>query len=261
MSKEYKITFLGTGAADYDWSKIGEPGVRGSAGTLLNGNILFDYGATGRENLSRFGVQPDDLDVLLFTHSHSDHFNAEKVKALLTERQKKTPLEICGDAVVINELAGAENCNLHILEPGETFRFGDFTFTALAANHMIEAHPEEKTLHYLVETADKTMLYATDGAGFTKPEWLIIREHRLDLIIIDATMAEPGNWRIFEHNDLDVIDHICRTLRAEKIIGPQSRIVLTHLARTLWPEDPAVIDRIARGYGFEAAYDGMLITL
>ena len=260
MPKEYQIRFLGTGAADYDWSKIGEPGIRGSAGTLLNGNILFDYGTTGRENLSRFGISPDCIEVLLFTHSHSDHFSVKNVKALLAERKNSNPLHICGDAVVINALAGCADCCLHLLEPGEKFQYGDFTFTALLANHMIEAHPEEKTLHYLVETQGKTLLYATDGAGFTKPEWLIIREHHLDLIIIDATMAASGDWRIFEHNDLETIWHVRQTLRAEKIIDDRSRVVLTHLARTLWPDDAATIDRLARSYGFEAAYDGMDIT-
>ena len=260
MKKEYQISFLGTGAADYDWSKIGEPGVRGSAGTLLNGNILFDYGTTGRENLFRDGISPDDIEVLLFTHSHSDHFKAENVLKLLAERTVEQPLEICGNSVVINALQGAEKCHLRLLEPGDTFQFADFTFTALAANHMIEAHPEEKSLHYLIEAGEKTVLYATDGAGFTKPAWLIIQKHHLDLIIIDATMAESGDWRIFEHNDLETIRHICKTLYAQKVIDANSRIILTHLARTLWPEDPAEVAILARQNGFEAASDGMKIS-
>ena len=72
--KEIIFTLLGTGAADHLWERIGEADVRGSAGTLINRNILFDYGITGKENLSRAGIAPDELDAIIFTHSHPDHF-------------------------------------------------------------------------------------------------------------------------------------------------------------------------------------------
>ena len=34
-----KIMFLGTGAADYDWSKYGQPGISGSTATLIDDHL------------------------------------------------------------------------------------------------------------------------------------------------------------------------------------------------------------------------------
>ena len=82
-----KLKLLGTGAADYDWSRFGEEGVRGSTSSLLNGHILIDCGATGLANLRRFGIPHSDIDTLLVTHSHDDHFVPEQVAELASGRR------------------------------------------------------------------------------------------------------------------------------------------------------------------------------
>ena len=50
-----KLQFIGTGAADFNWSKYGEPGVLGSTSTLLNGHILLDCGPTTAATFARYG--------------------------------------------------------------------------------------------------------------------------------------------------------------------------------------------------------------
>lgn len=256
-----RIQLLGTGAADHDWARIGEPGVRGSAGTLFNGAVLIDYGATGPENLARFGVAPDRLEALIFTHTHSDHFAPEKVRELLEARRNPAPLQIYGSREMAGILSGAPNCVLHPLSAGTVFRAKDLEFTALPSNHMLEANPEELTFHYLIRGDAGTVLYALDGAWLTKPEWLLIRGIRLNLILIDATMAEGGDWRIFEHNDLDMIEHMLLTFRREGMVSDATRVVLTHMARTLWPEESAAARALAERRGFELGYDGMMLEL
>ena len=71
------LKLLGTGAADYDWNRFGEEGVRGSTSSLLDGHILIDCGITGLRNLERFGIPCAAIDTLLITHSHDDHFLPE----------------------------------------------------------------------------------------------------------------------------------------------------------------------------------------
>ncbi len=258
--KEIIFTLLGTGAADHLWERIGEADVRGSAGTLINRNILFDYGITGKENLSRAGIAPDELDAIIFTHSHPDHFNPVALKELLVQRKNPLPLAIYGSNELIGIMQDGINCQLHPLKPGDKFTISGMDFTALQANHLLY-DPNEFAFHYLIETADGNVLYALDGAGFTKPEWLLIKDKALKLIIIDATMAESGNWRIFEHNDLEMIDHICKTLRKRGMIDDSSKVVLSHLARTLWPPTQEEAEKLAGVYGFTVGYDGLEIRL
>lgn len=257
---EIIITLVGTGAADHFWDRIGEAGVRGSAGTVINESVLFDYGVTGKANLQRAQLDPDCLKAIIFTHSHRDHFYPDAVKELLAARKNPSPLAIYGSRELIGQLREEKNCHLTSLVPGDKFSVDGMEFTALQANHLLD-DPQEFAFHYLVETARGNLLYALDGAGFTKPEWLLLKGRHLDLIIIDATMAESGNWRIFEHNDLEMISHICKTLRRAGVIDENTRVVISHMARTLWPSTQEEVEDLARVHGFSAAYDGMVIKL
>ncbi|MBQ3809320.1 MAG: hypothetical protein II839_00700, partial [Kiritimatiellae bacterium] len=54
----FEFLFCGTGAADWDWSRYGRRGVRGSCATLVDGRVLLDCGATGFRSLLRWGVRP-----------------------------------------------------------------------------------------------------------------------------------------------------------------------------------------------------------
>ena len=68
-----KLQFIGTGAADFDWSKYGEPGIKGSTSTLLDDHILIDCGTTVSKALKRFNIQSTDITAIVITHNHSDH--------------------------------------------------------------------------------------------------------------------------------------------------------------------------------------------
>ncbi|MBS1368902.1 MAG: MBL fold metallo-hydrolase [Lentisphaeria bacterium] len=250
-----RLILLGTGAADYDWSRFGEPGVRGSTSSLLNGHILIDCGATGLANLRKSGIRSESVDTLLFTHSHDDHFRPDQAAELAQGRSR--PLRVFAAPEVL-ALLPEEGFEKHALSPGLHFSLGELNVTALPANHMTHI-PSEQAYHYLFESAAGTLLYALDGAGLTKPEWLLIDGVKLDWIVIDCTMAEEGNWRIFEHNDRTTVRHILATFRSRGMIGEGTRVVLNHLARTLWPEDAEEIRKKAAEIGAEAAYDGMLL--
>ncbi len=257
MNRNFSVALLGTGAADHQWNRYGEPGVRGSAMALLNRSVLIDYGATAEAALNRYAVTPDQLTDLVFTHSHSDHFNPEATARLLAGHPGRLAVhaspEILARLAATVDPAGFTQCPLH---PGAGFVAGGMRFTALPANHLL-ADPEEQAYHYLIEQDQKRLLYALDGAGFTKPEWLLIRNVRLDAMVIDCTMARPGDWRIFEHNDLDTVVHLLKTLRNAKVVDDSTRVVLSHLAYTLWPESSEEAAAIVSGSGLELAFDGM----
>jgi len=258
------IRFLGTGAADHDWAHIGAPGVRGSASTLLNGKILIDAGATGRENLSRFGIDPATLTDLVITHTHSDHFDVGVIGALLAERgTDAAPLGIwCSPEgiALLREKLPEDSFVAHPLKAGDVFEIDGLRFTTLPSNHLIDARPEEQTFHYLIETPQGNILYALDGAWMTTRARKLIGERKLRLIVWDATMEKAGDWRSFEHNDLEMIGMMIRALRNSGAVDESTVHVLDHLARTLWPpEDEA--EAIIEAKGYLMARDGMQLEL
>ncbi len=248
------LKLLGTGAADYDWSRFGEEGIRGSTSSLLNGHTLIDCGATGLGNLHRFQVPFSAVDTLLITHSHSDHFQPAQITELAAGRSK--PLEVYASPEALELLPQDGSIAPHPLAAGMKFQLGELGVTALPANHLTNIAGEE-AFHFAFESAAGNLLYALDGAGMLKRAIQLIDHLRFELIIFDCTMADSGDYRIFEHTDIEMVIHLMKTLRTLKIVDGSTRIVLNHLARTLWPPTEAERRQKIAGTNFELAFDGM----
>jgi len=253
------VRTLGTGAADHRWDHLGEPGIRGSAGTLIDGRVLIDCGVTGRANLSRFGIAPDVLTDLVITHSHGDHFSVEQIGRVIADRKASAPpLGVWAAPQLIAKLQKHLTGRFtgHALKAGDAFKTGPLGWTALPANHLIVGDPTEQALHYLIESPGGNLLYALDGAWMLKQARLLIGKRRLDMIVWDATMTESGDGRIFEHNNLAMIGLMMQTLTATGCAHGKTVCVLTHVARTLWPEDPHAATELASARGWTLAEDG-----
>ncbi|MFA7053059.1 MAG: MBL fold metallo-hydrolase [Kiritimatiellia bacterium] len=256
------VRTLGTGAADHDWKRIGEPGVRGSAATLVDGHVLIDCGTTGYANLTRFDIPPRALTDLLITHSHADHFDPDQILNVLEARGPDLPpLGIWASPQALATLARAlpgRRFTGHPLVAGTAFDVGRLHVTALPANHVLP-DPSEQALHFLVETPCGTLLYALDGAWLLKQARLLIGKRRLDMIIWDATVAHSGDFRAFEHNDLAMIGLMMASLTTTGAVDSGTVCVLDHIARTLWPADPQEAGRLASERGWTLAEDGMTL--
>ncbi len=72
-----KLTFLGTGAADWNG-----PDARGEyrrlTSTLIDGSLLIDVTHTVDDMIEN----PAAITDVLFTHSHDDHFDLDALRAL-----------------------------------------------------------------------------------------------------------------------------------------------------------------------------------
>ncbi|MFA7185763.1 MAG: MBL fold metallo-hydrolase, partial [Victivallales bacterium] len=224
----------------------------------INTGILIDCGVTGIANLSRFGISPDTLTDLIITHSHRDHFVPAVIAEIIASRTTETPLNIraAPEAIALLSEKFAGKFTPYSLLPGDRFTIGNLNFTALPANHQVE-NSTEQALNYLIETPYGNILYALDGAWMLKKARMLIGDKKLRMIFWDATMAEPGNWRIFEHNDPAMISLMMTALEKEGTVNGETIVVLDHLARTLWPENPET----AAVHNWLLAFDGMELEL
>ncbi len=261
--RQIQIRTLGTGAADYDWSRYGEPGIRGSTCTLVDHRILIDCGTSALRALDRFRIRRNGIDFLLITHSHSDHFVPKDIASLIASRGPDAKqLTVIASVQALKALLDeTENFLPCPAVPGKEFDLGKgLNVTVLPANHPLD-DPHEIPVHYLFNTPGGWFLYALDGAWMTHPARQIIGEKKLSMILWDATVVNGGDFRIFEHNDLDMISHMALTLRNMHVIVPETRIVLDHMARTLWPESEEACEKLAAERGFERAHDGQVFQL
>ena len=222
-----RIIFLGTGAAD--WAGVDQRGeYRRYTSTMLDGRLLIDVTSTVLDQIE----DPSAITDVFFTHSHGDHFDPDALRALAPCR-----------AYAHEGWAGkiqVEGVQVIPLRVGEAVEAAGFTVTPMPSNHA----PGETTLHYLVEKDEKRLLYATDGAWLRNEAHHIIGEKPLDAAVFDATIGDgfEGDYRVFEHNSIDMIRLMLKTMHKTGRLAPDAPVYLTHLARTLHP-DQATLER------------------
>ena len=238
-----KLTFLGTGAAD--WNGPDERGeYRRFTSTLLDGRLLIDVTRTVLDEIP----DPAAITDVFFTHSHGDHFDMDALRAL-------APCRMYAHESWAGEIEG-EGLTVVPLRIGTPVGAAGFAMIPMPSNHST-AREYETTLHYLIEKDGKRLLYATDGAWLLNAEHHIIGKKVLDGAVFDATIGDghEGDFRIFEHNSIDMIRLMLKTLYKTGRLREGAPVYLTHLARTLHGTQAELEARTEKP--FIVCYDGM----
>lgn len=223
-----KIQFLGTGAADWPYSKpadtVGE--FRRLSSALIDGVLLIDPGPAVPEAMEELGLDPAAVRYVINTHRHRDHFNADTLQWL----QDK-------------------GATFYDLDMEEEVSFGPYTVKSHRANHATMMGAK----HFLVTDGKSKLYYALDGAWLLYGEVETIKAG-VDLLVMDGTVGNvPGDYRIFEHNNLTMV----KTMR-ETLAPYVGQFYISHLARTLHEGHDAVAAELAE-HQIGVAYDGLTL--
>jgi ribonuclease BN (tRNA processing enzyme) len=196
---------------------------------VAGAKFLLDCGASALISMKRFGVSPADIDKILITHLHGDHFGGIPFfildSQLISKRTK--PLQIAGPPGVKNRIHSA----MEIMFPGSSRvkqKFG-IEFLELQAGVRTEmdqvfvtaagvAHASGSPSYALrIECAGKSIVYSGDT------EWtdnLIDIARGSDLFIAEAYFYEK---KIKFHLNY-------QTLMEKKAELECKRIILTHMS-------------------------------
>ena len=255
MGKENDtLLFLGTGAAD--WSQPDKDVFyRRSAAALLNGSVLLDCGPAIREIAE---TDPDALsgvtDVLL-THDHDDHLDVPALLTLCASRR----IRVACDGFARTRIGAHPAIEYVPVVPFVPFFTGGFAVTPVTANHDTVQSGTRQACHYILRTPDgKTVFYGLDGAWFLRPSWEEMLRHKFDVMVLDCTVGDRDDWRMFEHNTIPMLRMMTREIEAQKLLAPGGKIVASHFSRTLHAP-PDETERILGAFHVRAAYDGMQI--
>lgn len=224
------ILFLGTGAADWPEKNTDNAAeFRRMSSAIIDRTLLIDPGPQVLDALTEQGISFNSVKYIINTHPHSDHFNQNTLRVL--------------------QNAGAEFFDL---KPNDVTTFGKYTVYAYSGNHSTC----EKCVHFIITDNEKTVFYGLDGAWLMYDEVAGIKEHKPDLAVLDATIGFiDGDYRIFEHNNLNMV------LEMQKTLAPYiGKICISHLAKTLHDDCKTVAKNMEK-YGILTAYDGFNITL
>lgn len=150
-------------------------GSHGNA-TLLEGKILIDCGVPYNK------IEPHikDLNLVLLTHSHGDHFKKSTIKKIATER----PLVRfgCGEWLLNMLLeCGVKRNQIDIYNFGLTYNYGLFTVNTVPLKHDVP------NCGYKVHFVDvsKKVIYCTDCQDLNG-----IEAYHYDLYLIEANYDE-----------------------------------------------------------------------
>ena len=192
-------------------------------------NFLIDCGATSLPALKRLAIARDDIDLILITHFHGDHFAG--LPFLLLDAQftrRARPLVIAGPLGIETRLAQAMEVlfehssqtkprfelSVVALEAGETQTFGAVNVTPYPVVHGLSGGP---FLAYRIEAEGRVIAYSADTEW---TETLIPTARDADLFI-----AEAYTYDKVVKNHLSL-----KTLEAHLPDIKPKRLILTHMS-------------------------------
>lgn len=225
-----QLLFLGTGAADWPRDLTENKGeYRRWSSALVDDILLIDPGPHAFEAMKTFGKDPAKVKYIINTHPHADHFCPETVAQFEALGAVFTPLDADTSATL-----------------------GNYTVSAYQANHGTCS----TSVHFLITDGDRTLFYALDSAWLLYAEVQAIIGAKPDLLVLDATIGDvDGDYRIFEHNNLNMV------LEMQKTLAPHvKRFCISHMARTLHTDHETLVKRMAP-HGVLVACDGLTIDV
>ena len=215
-------------------------------------NCLIDCGASALPALKRYGIVRNDIDLILITHFHGDHFAGLPFFLLDAQFARRTrPLVIAGPEGIEAKLPQAmevmfehssktqQKFELSVvaLKPEETRSFGTVTVTPYPVVHGASSGP---FLGYRLEVEGRVIAYTADTEW---TETLVPLGRDADLFIAEAYTFEK-----------DVRNHLSlKALEAHLAEIAPKRLILTHMSD----------DMLSRldGLKHAAAHDGMIVRL
>lgn len=223
-----ELVFIGTSDA------FGAGGRRQSAVFVRGerGGMLLDCAGTTNTGLSQLGISRNEIDVILVSHFHGDHFGGipHFLYASFYTDERTHPIEIVGPPEIearVHQLAVAMghrlnhpdwNFPIHFREihPEETCHAGPAEISAFATQHQPEAHPQG----YRVRLGREQIAYSGDTGWFDELPGHIAGS---DLFICECTLHDSS---LDFHLSLEQL----REHRDDLDCG---RLVLTHLGEDM----------------------------
>ncbi|MCL2014773.1 MAG: MBL fold metallo-hydrolase [Defluviitaleaceae bacterium] len=279
-----KIQYLGTAAAE-GWPALfcncehcetarilGRKNIRTRSQTAIYANevgsgttdeiLLIDLPPDTYLHVLQHGLRLDKIAHLVITHSHDDHFKPSELIYRCGIYANPVPnftLNIYGNEKVhdlykktMQELDTDQwptNIKFHVVEPFKPFSAGNFTVTPLLALHDIT----EQCFIYMIELANKRLLYANDTGIFPTETFNYIANKPFDTISLDCTSC--GHKEGTNHMGLPDALEVKRRLEGLKCIKDTTKIILTHFSHNGGTCYDAMLD-LAEPHNFEVAFDG-----
>ncbi len=188
-----EIVFIGTSDA------FGAGGRRQSA-VLVRGDrgaLLMDCGGTTGSGMAEMGIERDEIDTILVSHFHADHFGGipQFLLGALYEDERSHALELAGPPDIEARVRALCRGMGHGIEdrewsfpirftevpPGSQHEIGPARVRSFETRHQLEAHPHG----YRLSLGSRTVVYSGDTGWFDE-----LPQHAggADLFVCECTL-------------------------------------------------------------------------
>lgn len=261
---------------------VGGKEVRFRSAFRIDKKIMIDIGADFTSQSVRLQDDLTEIEHILFTHIHDDHFNykmfqlrtfscamppSTKLHVYLSTYAYKglksfidsTPSLIKEDAGYLDE----DKVEFVEMEFGNTYKIDDIEVTPLRGMH--NTYYEKNSSNYLIRLKDgRLMYYALDSGYYLEETFEFLKKVKLDILISECTFPNerPRDTKGCPvHMDItSCIDTLDR-LYENGTIDSTTDIYLTHIGEKgkTHKELETYFNNIDRDYNVNIAYDGLSI--
>lgn len=247
--------------------KAGGKSLRTLSQTLIDGKLLIDLPADTHMHFLHIGLSLGDIQHLLITHVHDDHYCPNLFGSRGTDFAPVLgcgKLNVYGNADVERLFNGyyklfpirdeiRENIVFHTLQPFKTVHIGDYTVTPLKANHA----PEQTALNFIIDDGASALLYLLDS-GYPSDETLkFVKNYgkKFSCVVMDGTMG--CNYYVY-HMNFEQNVRLKRELENFGVVDDNALFVVAHITHNhagLHDE----IEEYFKDSGITVAYDGIIL--
>lgn len=221
-----------------------------------------------------------DLEYLLVTHTHQDHFIIDNLflKSMISRGSgKKLNVYFTGEAIKLLEgleragFDGKENffqacledhIVFHRLEFWKESEIGPYRVTPVQGAH--RGHFEENCANYIIVLPNgQKMLYALDTGFYSDTTLDFLKGRELDFFMVDCTFGSLKRGDTpYSHLDMVSVNHLAERLYQQRTLTERTHVFLTHINQEQDYTHEQMTDyysRFSAPYAIQVAYDGLTV--
>lgn len=274
-----RIKYLGTGAAEaipalFCHCPVCENArnqkgkeIRSRTSVMID-DLMIDFSPDVFYNMIRYDLSYAELEYLLVTHSHLDHFDAGELVMrnpdIYSNNLQDRTLHIYGNKTVntvFQKISALDNQGkpikgmlFHEISYEQSFQCGSFNVTALKANHK----PDEEAMIFLLEKNGKHILYAHDTGELYPSVYAYLERNaiQLDFVSLDCTCVtlDCENGHMGFNNMLKVRQ------RLEPFLKLDATIAISHFSHN-GQATHTMLEKMCQNKGIIPTYDGIEFNL
>lgn len=239
----------------------------------IDSKMLIDLGADAAIQAVRYG-DFRELEHVLVTHTHDDHLCAHMMMQAFWGRDRDKPLHYyftdkayditdkwCNNSWILKgQVARWVKEGIivfHRLEYYCRYEINGIGVIPFEGNH--KGNIGENSAMYLLELPDgRKLFYGLDSGRYPDKTLEMLKEHKIDIFISEATMGTAGKHPGGQHLCLDDVKELSECLLKQGTLNENSQLFLTHIShRTSHSDMIKAVNELNFPVKTTVCYDGI----